>query len=126
MTTLVALATKDALVFGCDSLGSRTGRVIDPADLVEFFNLDDKDAPLKVDKDGKPLIKSFNDIYYKSVSVPSEHMTHMTKLFSLEPLPACVMLTGCRSERSEATSRAASAAPPDISRTYLGTRYSFI
>jgi len=97
MTTLVALATKDALVFGCDSLGSRTRRVIDPADLVEFFNLDDKDAPLKVDKDGKPLIKSFNDIYYKSVSVPSEHMTHMTKLFSLEPLPACVMLTGITS-----------------------------
>ncbi|MFA5223635.1 MAG: hypothetical protein WC431_00490 [Candidatus Omnitrophota bacterium] len=97
MTTLVALSTKDALVLGCDSLGSRTRRVIDPGDLIGFFNLDDKGFPLKLDGEGKPLLKSFDDIYLRSVSVPSEHMTHMTKVFLLDPLKAGVMLTGITS-----------------------------
>jgi hypothetical protein len=96
MTTLVALSTKDAVVLGCDALGSRTRRVIAPEDLFEFFD-PDKEFQLKVDKDGKPSIKSFGDIYNKSISIPSEHMTHMTKLFSLEPLKAGVMLTGISS-----------------------------
>ncbi|MCS4542344.1 MAG: hypothetical protein HY929_08560 [Euryarchaeota archaeon] len=97
MTTLVALSTKDALVLGCDSLGSRTRRVIDPGDLIDFFNLDDKEFPLKLDKDGKPLLKSFNEVYLRSVSTPVEHMTHMAKLFLLEPLKIGIMLTGITS-----------------------------
>lgn len=96
MTTLVALSTKDALVLGCDALGSRTRRVIAPEDLFEFFD-PNNEFQLKVDKDGKPLIKSFNDIYNKSVSIPSGHLTHMTKLFSLDPLKAGVMFTGITS-----------------------------
>lgn len=96
MTTLVALSTKDAVVLGCDALGSQTRRVIAPEYLFEFFD-PDKEFQLKVDKDGKPSIKSFGDIYNKSISIPSEHMTHMTKLFSLEPLKAGVMITGITS-----------------------------
>jgi len=96
MSTLVALSTKDALVLGCDALESRSRRIIAPADLLEFFD-PDKDYQLKVDKDGEPVIKSFHDVYSKSVSIPSEHLTHITKLISLEPLKAAVMFTGITS-----------------------------
>lgn len=97
MTTLVALITKDALVMGCDSLGSITKRLIDPRDLMKFFDPAKNFDELKLDENGKPLIKSFEDIYAASKSIPSEHMTHMTKMFSLEPLKAAVMLTGITS-----------------------------
>lgn len=96
MTTLVALATKDALVMGCDSLGTTTRQMIDPMDLWKFFD-SDNEFILKLDKDGKPLIKSFKDIYSESQPIASEHMTHMTKLFSLEPLKTGVMITGITS-----------------------------
>lgn len=97
MTTLVALATKDALVLGCDSLATRTKRVIDPMDLIKFFDIDSQDLKLKLDENGKPLLKSFHDISNKSKSIPSEHMTHMTKLFSLEPISTGVMIAGATS-----------------------------
>lgn len=96
MTTLVALATKDALVMGCDSLGSVTRPMIDPMDLLKFFDSNNK-FNLKVDKEGKPSIRSFEDIYNESKPIASEHMTHMTKLFSLEPLKMGVMITGITS-----------------------------
>lgn len=96
MTTLVALATKDALVLGCDSLGTRTSRLISPTRLLKYFDQGNK-YQLKNGKDGTPLLKSFSDIWKESESVPSEHMTHMTKLFSLEPLKAGVLLTGITS-----------------------------
>jgi len=55
MTVLVALSTKDALVMGCDSLGSTTKPLVDPFDLVaEYFETDDE-WKLKTDKDGKPI-----------------------------------------------------------------------
>ena len=47
MTTLVALATKDALVMGCDSLASETTRLIDPFKLLEYFD-SDKNFELKL------------------------------------------------------------------------------
>lgn len=96
MTTLVALATKDAVIMGCDSLGTISSPVIKPTKLLKFFD-PDKDFKLKLDKDGKPLLKSFNDIYNLSKSMPSQHMTHITKLFSLTPLKAGIMLTGITS-----------------------------
>ena len=96
MTTLVALATKDTLVMGCDSLGSVTTPLIDPVDLIEFFD-SDKEFELKLDAEGKPKIKSFYDIYRKAIPIPIEHMTHTSKLFSLDPLRAGVMFTGITS-----------------------------
>ncbi|MBU4234367.1 MAG: hypothetical protein KKF43_17795 [Proteobacteria bacterium] len=97
MTTLAALATKDALVLGCDSLGSVTKWMLDPFTLVgEFF--DPKEGfKLKVDKDGTPLLKKFDDVYNKSELIPYYHMTHVSKLFSLEPLGMGVMATGIAS-----------------------------
>jgi len=96
MTTLVALATKDAVILGCDSLGTISAPLIKPLELLKFFD-PAKNFELKLDVDGKPLLKSFNEIYNLSQSMPSQHMTHITKLFSLAPLKAGVMLTGIAS-----------------------------
>ncbi|MCK9375520.1 MAG: hypothetical protein M0P73_05145 [Syntrophobacterales bacterium] len=97
MTTLAALATKDALVLGCDSLGSVTKWMLDPFILLgEFFD-PQEGYKLKVDKDGTPLLKKFDDVYKKSELIPYYHMTHVSKLFSLEPLGMGVMATGIAS-----------------------------
>lgn len=40
MTTLVALNTRDALVMGCDSLGTVTKRLVNPFDLMNYFDPD--------------------------------------------------------------------------------------
>ena len=96
MTTLVTLATKDSLVMGCDSLGSVTQWMVDPLKLNEFFDPQQK-FTLKMGEDGKPILKEFNDIYKKSELIPYYHMTHVSKLFSLEPLEMGVMTTGIAS-----------------------------
>lgn len=93
MTVLVALGTKDSLVMGCDSLGSTTKRLVDPFDLLHYFNHKDE-FKLKLDKEGKPTLSNFSDIYNKAQIVPFNHMTHMTKIFSLEPLKMGIMTTG--------------------------------
>ena len=60
MTTLVALASKDALVMGTDSLGTVTRGLVDPLDLLEFFDVDNG-FKLKVNDQGEPLPRqSFN------------------------------------------------------------------
>lgn len=94
MTSLVALATKDAIVLGCDSLGTMTKDLIDPFNLAEFF---DKNLKLKKGKDGKPVLKDFLDILKKRKPFPYEHMTHMSKLFSLSTLEMGVMTAGIAS-----------------------------
>ncbi len=97
MTVLVALSTKDSLVMGCDSLGSVTRDLVDPFDLLpDFFETKD-DWSLKVDKEGNPTLKTFQDIYKKAQSVPFNHMPHVTKLFPLDPLEMGVMITGIAS-----------------------------
>lgn len=94
LTTLAILATKDAVVMGCDSLGSMTKELVDPFELIdEYFDPKD-DFKLKVDSDGKPLLKEFSQIYREAQLVPFNHMTHVEKLFSLKPLSIGVMFTG--------------------------------
>lgn len=94
MTTLVALSTKDSLVMGCDSLASVTKPLVDPWGLREFF---DDDFNIKTDDKGKPILKDFRQIYGKTEEIPYDHMTHVNKLCSLEPLPMGVMATGITS-----------------------------
>jgi 5'-3' exonuclease len=96
MTSLVALATKDALVLGCDSLGTTTKSIIDPTDLAEFFE-EKKDFELKRDKNGNPILKDFKTLYGKIKSLPYTHMTHMSKIFSLSPLEMGILTTGIAS-----------------------------
>jgi len=82
MTTLVALSTRDALVMGCDSLGTVTRRLVDPFDLSDYF---DDNLKVKTRPDGRSLLDDFSKIYDKAEYIPYDHMTHVDKLFSLYP-----------------------------------------
>ena len=83
MTTLVAFSTKDAIVMGCDSLGTVSRTMVDPYELLQYFDLD-KEGVLKKDEDGKPLLSNFwKHIYSHSKNIPYSHMTHVDKLFKL-------------------------------------------
>ena len=91
MTTLVALTTRDALVMGCDSLATFIRTLVDPFDLVEYF---DDDFNTKLGADGKPLLDDFSKVYDRAETVPYAHMTHMDKLFALEPCAMGLMFAG--------------------------------
>lgn len=97
MTTLVALATKDALVMGCDSLGTVTKDLINPLDLVPDFFDPENNWRIKVDAEGKSILQKFDDIYKKAQQVAFNQMTHVGKMFSLKPYPIGVMATGIAS-----------------------------
>jgi hypothetical protein len=92
MTVLIALVSKDSLVMGCDSLGSQTNLLLNPLNLADYF--EQNNGTLKIGADGKPLLKTITDLWAKTTAIPIEHMTHMTKLYSLEPLSAGLMTTG--------------------------------
>ena len=96
MTTLVALASKDALVMGTDSLGTVTKRLVDPLDLLDCFDADD-DLKLKVDDEGKPLLDSFSTLMEQAQAVPYNQLSNVSKLFDLRSLPMGVMFTGITS-----------------------------
>lgn len=53
MTTLVAIATKDAIVLGCDSLGTVPKYFIDSIDLLPFF--EKGNGKIRKDQEGNPL-----------------------------------------------------------------------
>ena len=96
MTTLVALASKDALVMGTDSLGTVTRRLVDPFDLLECFDPKD-DFKLKLDDHGNPLLDSFSILMEQAQAVPYNQLSNVSKLFDLNPLPMGVMFTGTTS-----------------------------
>lgn len=93
MTTLIALNTRDAIVMGCDSLGTVTKRLVDPFDLVDYFDTNG-DLNIKVDEQGQPILSDFSKIYNKSQHVPYDNMAYVDKLFALEPLEMAVMSAG--------------------------------
>ena len=94
LTTLVALASKDAIVMGTDSLGTVPRDLVDPFDLLDYF---DSKFKLKMNEDGSPLLEEWGDILRKSQSVPYNLLSNVPKLFSLSPLPMGVMFTGITS-----------------------------
>lgn len=96
MTTLVALASKEALVMGTDSLGTVTKRLVDPRDLLEYFDEED-DFRMKLGEDGMPLLDSFFTVFEQAQSVPYNQLGNVKKLFDLSPLPMGVMFTGTTS-----------------------------
>ena len=93
MATIVAINNRDALVMGCDSLGTVTRRLLDPFELLDYFE-DNDELKLKLDSKGKPVLNNFSELLEKSQLVPYNHMTHVDKLFSLEPLEMAVMIAG--------------------------------
>ena len=96
MTTLVALASKDALVMGTDSLATVTRPLVDPLDLSEFFDADNEFS-IKLDDQGKPLLDSLLTIMEQAQSVPYNQLGNVLKLFDLSPLPMGVMFSGITS-----------------------------
>lgn len=97
MTTLVTLATKDAIVMGCDSLGTVTKKLVDPFDLVPEFFDPEADWKLKTDEEGNPILRDFGLVWKKAQTVAFNQMTHVAKLFSLQPLEMGIMTTGIAS-----------------------------
>ena len=96
MTTLVALACKDALVMGTDSLGTVTKSLVDPSDLLGYFDVND-DFKLKLDDQGNPLLDSFRTLLERAQAVPYNQQSNLAKLFDLSPLPMGAMFTGITS-----------------------------
>ena len=96
MTTLVALASKDALVMGTDSLATVTRRLVNPFDLYEYFDFDN-DFSIKLDDQGKPKLDNFSTIMEQAQDVPYNQSGNVLKLFDLHPLPMGVMFTGITS-----------------------------
>ena len=96
MTTLVALASKDALVMGTDSLGTVTRRMVDPFDLLDCFDAENE-YKLKVDEQGEPLLDSFSSVLEQAQVIPYNQLSNVSKLFDLSPLPMGVMFTGTTS-----------------------------
>ncbi len=81
---------------GCDSLGSVTRPFVDPLDLMDYFERTAHGFEQKVDSNNKPIM-SIDDIFNKTRDIPYNHMTYVDKLFSLEPLPMGIMITGIAS-----------------------------
>ena len=96
MTTLVALASKDALVMGTDSPATVTRQLVDPRDLLMYFDRDN-DFKIKVDDHGKPLLDSLPTLMDQAQSVPYNQLNNVSKLFDLSPLPMGVMFSGITS-----------------------------
>ena len=96
MTTLVALASKDALVMGTDSLATVTRPLVDPLDLSEFFDASNE-FKIRVDDQGKPILDSLLTIMEQAQSVPYNQLGNVLKLFDLSPLPMGVMFSGITS-----------------------------
>ena len=82
---------------GCDSLGTVAIPAVNPKDLLDFF---DDNLNLRIDSDGNPFLKNYNQIYSKAEEIPYDQMTHVNKLCSLQPLPMGIMATGITSIRN--------------------------
>jgi hypothetical protein len=95
MTTLVTLATKDAVVLGCDSLATTSKPLLDPVDMLEFFDPDNDWRP-RVNEEGQSAL-NFWQLVDRARRIPLDHMTDIDKLTDLSPLPMGCMFTGITS-----------------------------
>ena len=96
MTTLVALATKDAVVLGCDSLATTTRLLVDPISLADYFD-PDNNFSMRIGDDGQPALSGIGEVFKHAQNVPYDHMTDVDKLMDLTPLPMGFMYTGITS-----------------------------
>lgn len=96
MTTLIALASKHALVMGTDSLGTQIRPMIDPSDLLEYFDPQNGFA-LRTDDEGNPKLKNISQVWEEATPVPVNQYPHVTKLFRLGNRPTGIMFTGVSS-----------------------------
>lgn len=96
MTTLIALASKHAVVVGADSLGTQTRNLLDPYQLEKYFDPEDE-FKLRLDADGTPVLTDLSQLYDDTEPVPYNQLLHVKKVFKLGRLPIAVMFTGISS-----------------------------
>ena len=96
MTTLIALASKHAVVVGADSLGTQTRNMLDPFQVAQYFD-PDNEFTLRLNSDGSPALSEFSQLYRETEPVPYNQLLHVKKLFRLGRLPIAVMFTGISS-----------------------------
>lgn len=97
MTTILALASKHALVMGTDSLGTETRQLVDPMTLIEKYFDPAKKFVLRRGNDGEPVLDSIFTLMDEAEQVPYNQLLHVNKLFKLGVLPVAVAFTGITS-----------------------------
>ena len=97
MTTIVALASRHAVVMGADSLATQSKQMIDPLRLMRYFD-PKNEFKLKVDADGAPLLPALHQLAAEEAEhVPFNQSLHVNKLFKIGKLPVGAMFTGVSS-----------------------------
>jgi hypothetical protein len=92
VTTIVALAARDFVVVGCDSLATTSADLAFPAEITSTFF--EANGELKKDANGVPLLKTSGQIWEKAQSMPVDQLPSVTKLYDLEPMRACLLFAG--------------------------------
>ena len=92
MTTIVALAARDFIVVGCDSLATTSADLAFPADITATFF--EPTGELKKDANGVALLQNARQIWEKAQSMPVDQLPSVTKLYDLEPIRACLLFAG--------------------------------
>lgn len=86
MTTIVAVASKEAIVMGTDSLGTESRRLIGLPDIAKYY--DDSTKVVTID---------LEDLLSESQMVPYNQLPNVSKLFPVPSLPMGIMFTGITS-----------------------------
>ena len=93
MTTIIALASRHAVVMGADSLATENRDMVEPWRLLKYFEKENG-WKLKRDATGEPILKSFYEIVEQEQSLPVNQSLHVNKLFQLGDFPIGVAFTG--------------------------------
>jgi hypothetical protein len=92
MTTIVALAARDFIAVGSDSLATTSAALVDPVQVSNKFF--DTSGNLAVDAIGKPLLKHVSQFWDFAALRPVNQLPSVTKVFSLEPYPVAALFAG--------------------------------
>jgi hypothetical protein len=92
MTTIVALAARDFIAVGADSLATMSAALVDPLQVSSTFF--DQSGNLIVDAAGKPILSHASQIWGLASLRPVNQLPSITKVFSLDPHRAAVLFAG--------------------------------
>ena len=96
MTTIIALASRHAVVMGADSLATQSKQMVETSRLYEYFEPGDE-WKLKLGPDGVPVLKNVWDVTSRAEHIPFNQSLHVNKLFKIGDLPVGAMFTGVTS-----------------------------
>jgi hypothetical protein len=92
MTTIVALAARDFIAVGADSLSTTSAWLTDPMRLAGAFF--ETTGALRLDNDGKPVLTNMSQIWDQASSVPLNQLPSVTKLFAISGKNAAILFAG--------------------------------